>query len=209
MPFLQNAGNSGDLIEPRAVRPPVADFLHEDPKSSIDPAVACAEAGPMNRPAFPLKGRSSLRKGRSSEIGRIYLVTFCTMQRRPVFSEWPAARAFSRSLYSRALLRQSRLLSWVLMPDHWHGLVELGPSDTLSTLVGRIKGATANAVNSERGSRGGLWAVGFHGHALRREEDLRSVARYVVLNPVRAGLAEKAGHYPFWDAIWLDEEHRG
>jgi REP element-mobilizing transposase RayT len=29
------------------------------------------------------------------------------------------------------------------------------------------------------------------------------MARYVVRNPVRAGLAKKTGDFPHWDAIWL------
>jgi len=40
-------------------------------------------------------------------------------------------------------------------------------------------------------------------HALRSDEDLRAVARYVIANPVRAGLAQRVGGYPFWDAVWI------
>jgi hypothetical protein len=29
------------------------------------------------------------------------------------------------------------------------------------------------------------------------------LARYVVANPVRAGLVQRVGQYPHWDAIWL------
>lgn len=38
---------------------------------------------------------------------------------------------------------------------------------------------------------------------MRREDDLRAAARYIIMNPVRAGLVEKVGDYPLWDAIWL------
>ena len=47
------------------------------------------------------------------------------------------------------------------------------------------------------------WQPGFHDHAVRAEEDLASVARYIVANPLRAGLRGKIGDYPFWNAIWL------
>jgi REP element-mobilizing transposase RayT len=47
------------------------------------------------------------------------------------------------------------------------------------------------------------WQEGFHDHALRREEDLRDIARYIVLNPVRAGLVRNIREYPLWDAVWL------
>jgi len=29
------------------------------------------------------------------------------------------------------------------------------------------------------------------------------MARYIVMNPKRAGLVERVGDYPHWDAIWL------
>jgi hypothetical protein len=29
------------------------------------------------------------------------------------------------------------------------------------------------------------------------------MARYVVANPLRAGLVQKLGDYPLWDAIWV------
>lgn len=53
------------------------------------------------------------------------------------------------------------------------------------------------------GRNGPVWQRTYHDHALRREEDLRAAARYVVANPLRAGLAEGIGDYPFWDAAWL------
>jgi hypothetical protein len=42
----------------------------------------------------------------------------------------------------------------------------------------------------------------FHDHALRGDEDLQSVTRYLVGNPLRAGLVENIGEYPFWNAEW-------
>jgi REP element-mobilizing transposase RayT len=43
----------------------------------------------------------------------------------------------------------------------------------------------------------------FYDHALRQDEDVQGVARYIVANPLRAGLVENIGDYPLWDAIWL------
>jgi hypothetical protein len=38
---------------------------------------------------------------------------------------------------------------------------------------------------------------------LRRDENIRQAARYIVANPVRAGLVRRAADYPYWDCIWL------
>jgi len=48
-----------------------------------------------------------------------------------------------------------------------------------------------------------IWQAGYHDHALRKEEDIRDVARYIVMNPVRAGLVRSVREYPLWDAKWL------
>ncbi|MEZ5461937.1 transposase [Dokdonella sp.] len=157
----------------------------------------------MIRQHYPARGRARLRQGRSSETGRIYLVTFTTRDRFPLFTDWSIATVFARTLTNRLLWRASRLHCWVLMPNHWHGLIEPGPQDTLSTLVGRIKACTARAVNQARATTSSVWADGFHDHAVRKEEDVVDMARYIVLNPVRAGMVDRAGLYPFWDAIWI------
>ena len=39
--------------------------------------------------------------------------------------------------------------------------------------------------------------------ARRREEDLQDVARYVVRNPIRAGLVRSVHEYSLWDAVWI------
>jgi REP element-mobilizing transposase RayT len=94
------------------------------------------------------------------------------------------------------------LLAWVLMPDHFHLLVELGPGAHLATLMKSLKSVTALEVGRVIG-RKGIWQHGFHDHALRRSEDLRNAARYIVANPVRAGIVGSVARYPFWDAAWV------
>ena len=42
-----------------------------------------------------------------------------------------------------------------------------------------------------------------HDRAVRHDHDLRALARYVIGNPLRAGLCDRIGDYPFWDAAWL------
>ena len=42
-----------------------------------------------------------------------------------------------------------------------------------------------------------LWQPGFHERVLRNDEASPAVVRYILENPVRAGLAEQIGEYPF------------
>jgi putative transposase len=157
----------------------------------------------MSLSTSPPPGHRALRRGRVSMTGQAYLVTFTTFDRIRWFADVHAARCASRSLADARGWRDSKLLAWVLMPDHWHGLVSLGDGDSLPGLINRIKSHSARIVRSECGMQERVWADGFHDHALRSEEDLVDVARYIVLNPFRAGLVGRIGDYPYWDAIWL------
>lgn len=152
--------------------------------------------------AMDLPHSRALRHGRWSEAGRIYLITFTTAGRRRYFVEWAAAQVVASFLASQQAWADSRLLCWVLMPDHWHGLLELGAGETLSRNVGRAKAGAARQWNQALAKQERLWAPGFHDHAVRRKEDLQEIARYVIANPLRARLVERIGDYPFWDAIW-------
>ena len=138
-----------------------------------------------------------LRAGRYSQAGRIYLVTTVTRHRRPVFRSLPAARCLIRTLQEEQRRGRADTLAFVVMPDHLHWLLQLaGPAD-LSQVIQAVKSVTAHRIG------GKIWQDGFHDHALRKDENLLKTARYIVANPLRAGLVTRLGDYPHWDAIWL------
>jgi REP element-mobilizing transposase RayT len=144
-----------------------------------------------------------LRKGRYSEPGREYLITTVVHKRLPIFCGLTVARACIRELARTAHETDALWLPWVPMPDHFHGLVSLGHSTKLSEVMRRFKGSSAAAINQSRSSSGTVWQPGFHDHALRREESRIAIARYIVADSLRAGLATKASDYPHWDSLWL------
>jgi len=150
-----------------------------------------------------LKNGHALRTGRFSESGRIYLVTTVTHRRTRLFADFDLARAAVQQLRCSDHSGRGRTLAFVLMPDHLHWLVELVEGD-LSRVAGQFKASAAAAVNREMGTATvRRWQRGFHDRALRREDDLVDLARYVVANPIRAGLVTRVGEYPHWDAVWL------
>ena len=143
-----------------------------------------------------------LRKARYLEAGRPYLVTTVTHERRRVFQDWWTGRLLVAELRAATESGLVDTLAWVVMPDHLHWL--MAPrSEALDRIMRRVKSRSAIAIHRAAGGHGRLWQRGYHDHALRREEDLRECARYVVGNPLRAGLVERLSDYPLWDAIWL------
>ena len=144
---------------------------------------------------------SNLRRGRVSESSRIYLITCVTEQRQPVFSHWHCGR-----LLVQVLMKEDphvETLAYVVMPDHLHWLMQLRENVSLGALMRTVKCVSSWQINRSLNRSGRLWQSGYHDHALRKEEDLVATARYIVANPLRAGLVEKIGDYPLWDAAWL------
>lgn len=145
-----------------------------------------------------------LRKGRYSEQQRVYFVTVTLAEReRRYFADFSCARrvvAEMRALHDEGVVRS---LAWVIMPDHVHWLFQLEGRANLSAAIKRFKACSARKVNGYFSRHGAIWQKSFYDHALRKEEDVRGIARYIVANPLRAGLVEHIGDYPLWDAIWL------
>ncbi|WP_040071520.1 REP-associated tyrosine transposase [Pseudomonas batumici] len=150
--------------------------------------------------SFPHAHR--LRVGRFSEPGRIYLLTAVTLNRQPAFKDWHLGRLVVNEFRQAEQTGAAQSLAWVVMPDHFHWLLELHNGD-LPRLMQGTKSRSARTVNKIRGIQAPLWQKGYFDRALRREEDLKTMARYIVANPLRAGMVEHIGDYPLWDAIWL------
>lgn len=139
----------------------------------------------------------NLRKGRYSSANQVYLITTVTQHREPIFNDFTAARAMVQLLMNEQLLGRADTLAFVIMPDHLHWLMTLSGQVGLSQVMQSLKTLSAKKIGQP------VWQASFHDHALRQEEDLATTARYIVANPLRAGLVQHIGDYPHWDAIWL------
>ena len=157
-----------------------------------------------NRLDDDLPSSRALRLGRDSISGQVYHVTSRAHGDTRPFADFRAACAICNSFGETARRSDVQILAWVLMPDHAHWLIELGENANLSKCVASLKRRSASAANAVAGIKGAsIWQDGFHDRALRRDEDLLTVTRYIVANPLRAGLVSRLGDYPFWDSVWL------
>ena len=149
-----------------------------------------------------------LRVGRYSEEGRIYLLTTATWQRRPFFLNLVWGRIVVQAMRFQENENRIESLAFVLMPDHLHWLVALQHQTSLSEVMKSVKNYSARKIGNVLRKSGEVeavhvWQDGFHDRAIRKEDDLPEVARYIIANPLRAGLVKKIGDYSLWDAIWL------
>jgi REP element-mobilizing transposase RayT len=143
-----------------------------------------------------------LRKGRYSEPGRPYLVTTVVRNREPLFKNFSLARLVVKELRSTTEQGLVESPAWIVMLDHVHWLL-IPKGGTLRSAMQRTKSLSAASINRMLSRDGQVWQKGYFDRALRREENLIEMARYVVANPLRAGLVKSILDYPHWDAAWL------
>jgi putative transposase len=151
---------------------------------------------------LPIYKGKNLRKGRYSESGRPYLITTVTHNRLPLFADFTAGRLLAKELQAMLADGIGDSLAWVIMPDHLHWLV-IPRQASLAQIIQRVKARSALAINRCNRTSGVVWQKGYHDHALRSDEDMVAVARYIIANPIRAGICKSVGEYPLWDATWL------
>lgn len=89
------------------------------------------------------------------------------------------------------------------MPDHLHWLFILGANVTLQKTLHCFKGRSARRINQRNNRHGAFWQRAYHDHALRDDEGVKALARYIIANPLRARLVEDIGRYSHWDAQWV------
>ncbi len=137
----------------------------------------------------------NLRKGRYSRPGLCYFLTTSVADRRRIFTRHEHAVVVLDSL--RWLHRARRLMvdAAVVMPDHVHLAGQLGEKP-LSSVMHTLKSYTANRL-ADLGVDAPVWQRGYHDHTLRDDEDYSVRIRYLLDNPVRAGLVERVDDYPY------------
>ena len=120
------------------------------------------------------------------EAGDPVLVTFCARERgSDVLTRGALATVISEVIRAGAESGGVEVHVWCVMPDHVHVVVRPAGDDVVAW-VGRVKGRVAARARS-LGIRS-LWQRSFHDRVLWRKEDLVPAVRYVLNNPVRAGL---------------------
>ena len=144
-----------------------------------------------------------LAKGRFSSENQIYFITTVIHKRRKLFVNLELCRNIILQMKSFDDEGHVGTIAWVIMPDHIHWLFELKEDYDLATVLKKFKGQSSRKLNLLLGEKGTFWQHAYYDHAIRKDEDIKKIARYIVANPLRAGLVERIEDYPHWDAVWL------
>jgi putative transposase len=125
-----------------------------------------------------------------------YFLTFCTAQRRRCFVDAAVVHMALTQILRSADRFDVVVLAYCFMPDHVHLLIEAIRDDAdAMAFVHQAKQRSGYIFARNGGGR--LWQPSFYDHILRGDEATLPVVRYILENPVRAGLVASPADYPF------------
>ena len=125
-----------------------------------------------------------------------FVTTKCSMGRHLLQSE-RNAMLFIDGLRCYVKAKKFKVHDFVVMPDHVHMLLTVGPDMTIERAMQYIKGGFSYRLKKEMGYAGEVWQ---RGYSEMRVEDRRSFEehrRYIAENPVKAGLIASDELFPF------------
>ena len=131
----------------------------------------------------------------------LYFVTISTFNRRPILDNDVAHDAFIA--HTTLLLQRNIAVGrYVIMPDHIHLFIRIGPDERLGLTVKHLKEKITKAIR-HGDQNGRIWQPSFFDHILRNDESYREKWRYVLDNPVRGGLAKTSAAWPYQGEICI------
>ncbi|MGD9633993.1 MAG: transposase [Pirellulales bacterium] len=150
------------------------------------------------------------RPPRAAAGGYVYHVLNRANARARIFDHAGDYAAFEQVLVEAISRSGMRLLSYCVMPNHWHLVVWPREDGELSRFVGWLTLTHTQRWHAYRGTAGcgHLYQGRFKSFPVETDEHLFAVARYVERNPLRARLVERAEDWK-WSSLarWLRKSH--
>lgn len=128
--------------------------------------------------------------------GAIWHLTSRGIERRDIYRTDRDRLIFLDILDQVVDLHHWIIYGYVLMSNHYHLLLET-PRPTLSVGAKRLNGNYAQSFNEHHERAGHLFQGRFNSILVERETHFLELLRYIVLNPVRAGMVRFPGDYPW------------
>ncbi len=87
------------------------------------------------------------------------------------------------------------------MPDHIHLLLSPSNICSITRFIGSFKSLCARKGWINFGLEKSFWQKRYYDHFLRKDEDIKEVALYILNNPVRKGLTTEWVEYPLCGSL--------
>jgi putative transposase len=128
--------------------------------------------------------------------GGLYHVTARGDRREAIYEDEDDRQAWLEVLAQVCERHLWRCHAWCQMTNHYHLVVETAEPN-LSEGMRQLNGVYTQRYNRRHGKAGHVFQGRYHAVLVEKDAYLLELARYVVLNPVRAGMVADAAHWPW------------
>lgn len=130
-------------------------------------------------------------------------ITICTKDKLMIFKNQELAETTVNLLKEIAASNEIPIYAYCIMPDHIHLLVSASVRKGIVEFVGEFKSRVSRLAWGYN-FKGNIWQKSFYDHFLRKEENVKAVARYIINNPVRQGIVLNSSDYQFCGSLVYD-----
>jgi putative transposase len=150
------------------------------------------------------RNRRSIRLGgHDYRLGGSYFITICAAERRPLFSD-PGVRRLVEETWLQVPQHFDGVAvdQFVVMPNHFHGIVVLGRAavgaqhaaplhgpvvhaGSLGAIVRSFKSAATKQARQSGSVSGDVWQRNYYERIIRNDAELNRIREYIALNPTR------------------------
>jgi putative transposase len=138
--------------------------------------------------------------GNMTAGARTFFISSSIAAKRFLLQSDRSARLLLDVLYHYRAEGRYRLHAFVVMPNHFHTLLTVGPELSIERAVQLIKGGFAFRAGKELGFHPPVWQRGFSEVRVLDIASFEQHVRYTHENPIRARLASSAQEFPFSSA---------
>jgi putative transposase len=136
----------------------------------------------------------------------VYFITAVTAGRRPLFGDPQAMTLLRPTVRNVKPLYPFRMHGYAFLPDHFHLLLHVPETTSISDLIGSIKWNTTRNYKAAQKIVGStsLWQRSFWDHVIRDETDYEQHLEYIHYNPVKHGYVDRPmayGHSSFAEYV--------
>ncbi|MES2321358.1 MAG: transposase [Pseudomonadota bacterium] len=134
--------------------------------------------------------------------GALYHVTARGNRRAPIFHDEKDRRAWIGILRDTCVQFHLELHAYCQMTNHFHLMLET-PEGNLSRCMHALNGEYARYFNRRYKTVGHLFQGRFHAVLVQKDSYLLELTRYILLNPVRAGITREPDEWMWSSYHWM------
>ena len=155
-----------------------------------------------------LRGMPNPRPPRFGNFSGFFLITASTYEHKSYFNNVEKRTWLYNELQRELQNAQIPISGWVVLPNHYHLLVECNPLSSISLPLRSVHARSARELNRRDGVSGRkVWYL-FSDRQIRNESHYYTTLNYLHYNPTKHGYVEKPLNWKCSSLHWY-EKHFG